>query len=113
MQLKTFVRCSILLMLMFSFQELPSVQIGRKAVGEKGVVVAGKPQAVEAGVHILENGGNAADAATAALLMLAVKHVGAFCMGGEVPVIIHNAATHEVKVGPSSASTSTATPIPN
>ena len=98
MQLKTFVRCSILLMLMFSFQELPSLQIGRKAVGEKGVVVAGKPQAVEAGVHILENGGNAADAATAALLMLAVKHVGAFCMGGEVPVIIHNAATHEVKV---------------
>ena len=73
-------------------------QIGRNASGNKGVVVAGKSQAVDAGIRILENGGNAADAATASLLMLAVKAVGAFCMGGEVPVIIHDAATHQVKV---------------
>ena len=73
-------------------------QIGRNASGNKGVVVAGKSQAVETGIRILENGGNAADAATASLLMLAVKAVGAFCMGGEVPVIIHDAATHQVKV---------------
>ena len=75
MRLETFVTASILLMLMFSAQELPSGQTGRNASGDKGVIVAGKPQAVDAGIRILENGGNAADAATAALLMLAVKHV--------------------------------------
>lgn len=63
----------------------------------KGMVVAGKPEAVAAGTEILENGGNATDAAISALLVLSVKHVGAFCIGGESPMLIYNTETDEVK----------------
>ncbi len=68
------------------------------ASGKLGIVVAGKPAAVQAGLTILENGGNAADAAVASILTLSVVHVGAFCIGGEVPVLFYDAAHHKVKV---------------
>jgi gamma-glutamyltranspeptidase/glutathione hydrolase len=62
------------------------------------VVVAGKSTATAAGIQILENGGNAADAAAATILVLSVTHIGAFCIGGEVPVLIYDAKRKEVKV---------------
>ena len=68
------------------------------ASGKFGIVVAGKPAAVESGLHILESGGNAADAAAASILTLSVVHVGAFCIGGEVPVLVYDAAHQKVKV---------------
>src|SRR5450755_3409108 len=68
------------------------------ADGSHGVVVSGKPSATAAGIKILEQGGNAADAGAAALLALSVTKVGAFCIGGEVPVLIYDAATKDVKV---------------
>src|SRR5580698_9999666 len=55
------------------------------ATGGQGVVVSGRPAATAAGVKILEQGGNAADAGAATLLALSVTYVGAFCVGGEVP----------------------------
>ncbi|MEX0680790.1 MAG: gamma-glutamyltransferase [Balneolales bacterium] len=74
------------------------VQFPRDGVSDgKGMVVAGKPEAVAAGTEILEAGGNATDAAVSALLVLSVKHVGAFCIGGESPMLIYNAAKDEVK----------------
>ncbi|MEJ2637358.1 MAG: gamma-glutamyltransferase [Calditrichia bacterium] len=91
-------RTTVLIMLILFGQVATAGQTGHNASGKNGVVVAGKPEAVNAGLRMLESGGNAADGAAAAILMLAVKHVGAFCMAGEVPVIIHSAATHEVKV---------------
>ncbi|GAB4362965.1 MAG: gamma-glutamyltransferase [Calditrichia bacterium] len=75
-----------------------SAEISWKAEGGKGLVVAGKAEAVAAGVEMLQAGGNAADAAVAALLVLSVKHVGAFCIGGEVPVIVFDREADEVKV---------------
>ncbi|MCK6560899.1 gamma-glutamyltransferase [candidate division KSB1 bacterium] len=51
-----------------------------------------------AGTAILKAGGNAADAAVATLLVLSVKHIGAFCIGGEVPLMIYDAKKREVKV---------------
>ena len=61
------------------------------AVGSQGVVVSGRPAATAAGIKILEQGGNAADAAAATLLALSVTYVGAFCVGGEVPILVYSA----------------------
>jgi gamma-glutamyltranspeptidase/glutathione hydrolase len=61
-------------------------------------VAAGKAEAVAAGIQILKQGGNAADAAAATLLALAVTDYGSFSIGGEVPLLIYRADRQEVKV---------------
>lgn len=71
---------------------------GGPAAGSKGIVVSGKAAATAAGIEILEQGGNAADAGAATLLALAVTSVGAFCIGGEVPLLIYTAADKNVRV---------------
>ncbi len=70
----------------------------RTAVGSKGLVVSGNAAATAAGIRIMAQGGNAADAGAATLLALSVTTVGAFCIGGEVPVLIYDAARKDVKV---------------
>jgi len=70
----------------------------RRAAGSRGVVSSGNEQATRAGLQILEAGGNAADAAVATLLALSVKTIGAFCIGGEVPLIYYEAASGRVTV---------------
>jgi gamma-glutamyltranspeptidase/glutathione hydrolase len=61
------------------------------ASGHHGAVAAGGPEAVEAGLVILRRGGNAADAAVATILALSVTDSGAFCFGGEVPILVYDA----------------------
>jgi gamma-glutamyltranspeptidase / glutathione hydrolase len=61
------------------------------AAGSQGVVVSGKPAATAAGIRILEQGGNAADAGAATLLALSVTSVGAYCVGGEIPILVYSA----------------------
>src|SRR5436305_15141805 len=68
------------------------------AVGSQGVVVSGRPGADAAGIKILEEGGNAADAGAATLLALSVTYVGAFCVGGEVPILVYSADQKNVKL---------------
>jgi gamma-glutamyltranspeptidase / glutathione hydrolase len=68
------------------------------AVGNKGLVVSGRAAASEAGTRMLAGGGNAADAGAATLLALSVLTVGAFCIGGEVPILYYNGDTKSVKV---------------
>src|SRR5215469_12986733 len=68
------------------------------ATGSQGVVVSGKPAATVAGIKILEQGGNAADAGAATLLALSVTYVGAFCVGGEIPILIYSADQKSVKL---------------
>src|SRR5436305_6146084 len=68
------------------------------ATGSEGVVVSGKPVATAAGIKILQQGGNAADAGAATLLALSVTYVGAFCVGGEVPILVYNAGQTNVKM---------------
>jgi gamma-glutamyltranspeptidase / glutathione hydrolase len=68
------------------------------AVGSHGVVVSGKPAATAAGIKLLEQGGNAADAGAATLLALSVTYVGAFCVGGEVPILVYSADQKNVKL---------------
>ena len=68
------------------------------ATGNQGVVVSGKPAATMAGIKILQQGGNAADAGAATLLALSVTYVGAFCVGGEVPILVYSADQKNVKL---------------
>lgn len=68
------------------------------AIGSQGVVVSGRPAATAAGIKILQQGGNAADAGAATLLALSVTYVGAFCVGGEVPILVYSADRKNVKL---------------
>ena len=76
----------------------PAPGIGWKASGKGGAVAAGGAGAVAAGISILEQGGNATDAASATLLALSVTDYGSFAIGAEVPLIIYDARKKEVKV---------------
>ena len=68
------------------------------ASGQRGVVVAGGQEAVEAGLAVLESGGNAADAAAATLLALSVTDANQFCFGGEVPIMVYSSQRRVVEV---------------
>jgi gamma-glutamyltranspeptidase/glutathione hydrolase len=74
------------------------VSVTRMITGSQGVVVSGNSEATVAGIRILEQGGNAADASAATLLALSVKTVGAFCIGGEVPILVYSADQGDVKL---------------
>ncbi len=78
-------------------QAMSAQSIGWKAASKVGVVAAGAAEAVAAGIKILEQGGNAADAAVATILALNVTDHGACSIGGEVPVLIYDAQKREVK----------------
>ena len=71
--------------------------IGWQGESEIGVVAAGGAAAVEAGIRILADGGNAADAAAGTILALNVTDHGACSIGGEVPLLIYDAQTGQVK----------------
>ncbi|MBW2021134.1 MAG: gamma-glutamyltransferase, partial [Deltaproteobacteria bacterium] len=73
-------------------------EIGWKASGKGGAVAAGGAGAVAAGITILEQGGNAADAAAATLLALSITDYGSYTIGAEIPLIIYDARKKEVKV---------------
>jgi gamma-glutamyltranspeptidase/glutathione hydrolase len=73
-------------------------EIGWNASGKIGAVAAGGSGAVAAGIEILQNDGNAADAAAATILALSITDHGAFAIGGEVPFIIYDNSKREAKV---------------
>jgi gamma-glutamyltranspeptidase/glutathione hydrolase len=94
--------CLLLLLAPFAWPQAAKTPIRPRgpsvAAGNRGVVVSGKPAATAAGIKILQQGGNAADAAAATLLALSVTYVGAFCVGGEVPILLYSAGQKNVKL---------------
>src|ERR1044072_6681713 len=56
--------------------------------GKRGVVAGGSPLSVEAGLLILQHGGNAVDAGVATILAASVIEFSHFSFGGEVPILI-------------------------
>lgn len=56
--------------------------------GRRGVVAGGHPLSVEAGMRILQSGGNAVDAGVATILAASVIEFSHFSFGGEVPILI-------------------------
>src|SRR5580658_2147056 len=85
---------SLLLLSALAWPQATKTPVGRRgpsvAAGSQGVVVSGRPAATAAGIKILEQGGNAADAGAATLLALSVAYVGAFCVGGEIPILVYS-----------------------
>lgn len=73
---------------------------GWHAEGDRGILACGGPgrEAVEAGLAVLDEGGNAIDAAAATLLVLCVIDSGNFCFGGECPILVHDAKRGVVEV---------------
>ena len=79
-------------------QTVAAEEIIWHAAGKGGVIAGGGKQAVAAGLSILKQGGNAADAASATLLALSITDYGYYVIGSEVPLIIYDAKKDEVKV---------------
>ena len=88
---------SAVLTLMVSQTHALSQEISWHASGKNGAVAAGHADSVAAGLRILDGGGTAADAAAATILALAVTDYGSFAIGGEVPVLVYDAKTKQVK----------------
>jgi len=87
-----------LTLLLFAAQvAADETKIGWRGEGRGGAVAAGRPEAVAAGLGVLRDGGNAADAAAATLLALAVTDYGLFAIGGEVPLLIYDAKQGKVQ----------------
>ena len=57
-------------------------------MGKRGVVAAGHHLVAEAGLRILEKGGNAIDAGVATVFAASVVEMNGFGMGGECPILI-------------------------
>jgi len=72
-------------------------KIGWQATSRTGVVAAGSAEAVAAGIKILEQGGNAADAAVATILALCVTDHGECSIGGEVPLMVYDGKNRQTK----------------
>ena len=56
--------------------------------GKRGVVAGGQPLSVEAGLRVLQQGGNAVDGGVATILAASVIEFSHFSFGGEVPILI-------------------------
>ncbi len=78
------------LVIAFMMTSLPShADTFRPVVrGKRGVVAGGAPLSVEAGLRILQHGGNAVDAGVATILAASVIEFSHFSFGGEVPILI-------------------------
>src|SRR5262249_30955727 len=87
-------------------RQAPDVPVAREgqqagtwqASGTHGAIAAGGQGAVDAGMSILKDGGNAVDAAVATILALSVTDSTAFCFGGEVPILVYDAKRKVVEV---------------
>ena len=74
-----------------------SVHLNREmCIGRSGVIVAEYPQAVEAGLKVLREGGNAVDAAIATAAVLNVRGPGSSGLGGDAFMLIYDAKTKRV-----------------
>ena len=93
--LKAFIVYLILIFsLVFSYAEN---SITHHAQGYGGAVAAEDSRAVEAGIAMLKNDGNATDAAVAVMLAASVVDYGMFSIGSEIPFMIYDKKSGRVK----------------
>ncbi|PYQ23170.1 MAG: hypothetical protein DMF79_04440, partial [Acidobacteria bacterium] len=81
--------CGFLLLAVLMAPPLPAAQTMRAEVNARHHVIAGgRHFAVEAGMRIFREGGNAFDAGAAAVLAASVTEIQLFGFGGEAPVVL-------------------------
>lgn len=86
---RLFVVCLISCFVFASVPQASSADTFRPVVrGKRGAVAGGHPLSVEAGLRILQRGGNAVDAGVATILAASVIEFSHFSFGGEVPILI-------------------------
>lgn len=68
------------------------------AEGSQGAIVTGSRQSRDAGLAMLQKGGNAVDAAVTSMLVQSVVENRLFCFGSEVPIIVYDANRQVVEV---------------
>lgn len=78
--------------------------------GKRGAVAAGHPLSAEAGLRLLQQGGNAVDAGCAAVLAASVIEFSHFSFGGEVPIIIKPAGGRPAVINGQGTAPKLATP---
>ena len=95
LSLKTFIVYLVLIFsLVFSYAENSMTY---HAQGYGGAVAAEDSRAVEAGIAMLKNDGNATDAAVAVMLAASVVDYGMFSIGSEIPFMIYDKKSGRVK----------------
>src|SRR5687768_18443064 len=86
---RLFVACLVSCFIFANVPQTSRADIFRPVVrGKRGVVAGGQPLSVEAGLRILQRGGNAVDAGVATTLAASVIEFSHFSFGGEVPILI-------------------------
>jgi len=71
-------------------------QTRSEILARNGVVTTSEPQAAQAGLKILQDGGNAVDAAVAAMAMIALQESNSTGLGAEMFAIIYDAKTKKL-----------------
>jgi gamma-glutamyltranspeptidase/glutathione hydrolase len=98
----TISRCAppaSLVFLLASTSPAPAAQTMRAEVNAKAyAIAAGRHFAVEAGMRVFREGGNAFDAGVAAVLAASVSEIQLFGFGGEAPVVLYDARGRRVLV---------------
>ncbi|HEU4869256.1 MAG TPA: gamma-glutamyltransferase family protein [Pyrinomonadaceae bacterium] len=86
---RLFALCLITCFIFASVPQTSSADTFRPVVrGKRGAVAGGSPLSVEAGLRMLQRGGNAVDAGVATILAASVIEFSHFSFGGEVPILI-------------------------
>jgi gamma-glutamyltranspeptidase / glutathione hydrolase len=83
-----FLLTALLILATFPFSTSDADTFRPVVRGKRGVVAGGHPLSVEAGLRILQQGGNAVDAGVATILAASVIEFSHFSFGGEVPILI-------------------------
>jgi gamma-glutamyltranspeptidase/glutathione hydrolase len=68
------------------------------AEGQQGAIATGSRQSRDAGLAMLQEGGNAVDAAVTSMLVQSVVENRLFCFGSEVPIIVYDKKRDVVEV---------------
>ncbi len=90
--------CGAMITIMLTPMSFQAATLKPQVMGRRGVVAAGNPLVAQAGMRILQKGGNAVDAGVATVFAAAVVEQMSFGMGGEAPILIKMAGKPVVAI---------------